>query len=242
MFVDDFYTPANGRLCITASQASRFAKQMAGDYNPIHDPSARRFCVPGDLLFALVLARHGLSQRMTFRFCGMVGDGVPLSIEEHDDASLSVTDEKGKEFLCVERSGECTRDPAVVEAFTRRYIAFSGRNFPHYLKPLMEANGVMFNPKRPLVIYDSMGFTLDSLDIAALEVEFAGSSFDINGKRGEALLEFCMTAQGRPVGSGSKKLLVSGLQPYDAEVMDSFVDEFNRRKVLCEQRPYDRVD
>lgn len=232
MFLDDFYTQTNGRLRITADQASRFAKQMAGDYNPIHDPSARRFCVPGDLLFALVLARHGLSQRMTFRFCGMVGDNVPLGIHEHDEGSLSVADEEGKEFLRVERNGAPTRDPAVVEAFTRRYIAFSGRNFPHYLKPLMEAQGVMFNPQRPLVIYDSMGFSLDSLDVAELEVGFAGSSFDINGKRGEAHLEFRMTSQGETVGYGSKKLLVSGLQPYDAEVMDAFVDEFNQRKTL----------
>ena len=60
MFLDDFYALAGGRLCIAAEQASQFAKRMAGDYNPIHDPDARRFCVPGDLLFALVLAQHGL--------------------------------------------------------------------------------------------------------------------------------------------------------------------------------------
>lgn len=234
MLLDDFYTQAAGRLRIGAEQASRFAKRMAGDYNPIHDPDARRFCVPGDLLFALVLAHHGLSQRMTFHFRGMVGDDVPLSIREHDDGALSVSDDAGKEYLHVERDGDTTRDPAVVEAFTRRYIAFSGRNFPHYLKPLMEEHGVMFNPQRPLVIYDSMGFTLDSLDIAAPEVAFAGASFDINGKRGEAHLKFDMTARGERVGSGAKTLVVSGLRDYDADVMDAFVDEFNRRKALHE--------
>ena len=234
MFLDDFHTQAAGRIRISASQASRFAKRMAGDYNPIHDPDARRFCVPGDLLFALVLAQHGLSQRMTFHFRGMVGDDVPLSIHICDDASLSVQDDAGKEVLFVERGGETTRDPTVIEALTRRYIAFSGRNFPHYLKPLMESRGVMFNPQRPLVIYDSMGFTLDSLDIAALAVEFVGSSFDINGKRGEAHLQFRMTSQGEAVGSGSKKLVVSGLRDYDADVMDAFVNEFTRRKTCDE--------
>nr|WP_297458997.1 DUF3581 family protein [uncultured Halomonas sp.] len=234
MFLDDFHTWDTGRIRISASQASHFAKRMAGDYNPIHDPDARRFCVPGDLLFALVLARHGLSQRMTFHFRGMVGGDVPLGIHERDDASLSVQDDTGKEVLFVERGGETTRDPAVTEAFTRRYIAFSGRNFPHYLKPLMEERGVMFNPQRPLVIYDSMGFTLDSLDIAAPAVEFAGSSFDINGKRGEAHLEFRMTSRGGPVGSGSKKLVVSGLRDYDAAVMDAFVSEFTQR-MACDE-------
>ncbi|SHF70147.1 Protein of unknown function [Modicisalibacter ilicicola DSM 19980] len=235
MFLDDFYTLRDGRPCISAEQASRFAKRMAGDYNPIHDPDARRFCVPGDLLFALVLTHHGLSQRMTFHFRGMVGADVPLDIREHEGGALSMNDASGKEVLIVERSGETTRDPAVIEAFTRRYIAFSGRNFPHYLKPLMEQQGVMFNPQRPLVIYDSMGFTLRTLDIAALQVEFVDSSFEINGKRGDAYLEFRMTHQGETVGSGSKKLVVSGLRDYDAAVMDSFVDDFVRRKALHEQ-------
>lgn len=234
MFLGDFYNQLDGRLSISADQASRFAKQMAGDYNPIHDPGARRFCVPGDLLFALVLVQHGLSQRMTFHFRGMVGGDVPLTIREHDDDSLSVIDDAEKEVLFVERSGDTTWNPAIIEAFTMRYIAFSGRNFPHYLKPLMEAKSVMFNPQRPLVIYDSMGFVLDTLDIAAPVVEFTGSSFDIVGKRGEAHLEFRMASQGKLVGHGTKKLVVSGLQPYDSKVMDDFVGEFNRRKTLCE--------
>ncbi|MDW5377679.1 DUF3581 family protein [Halomonas sp. HP20-15] len=234
MFLDEFYTQADGWLRIGAQQASRFAKRMAGDYNPIHDPDARRFCVPGDLLFALVLARHGLAQRMTFHFRGMVGDGVPLKFVLGESGELSVVDDAGKEYLYVERSGEITHDPAVVERFTRRYIAFSGRNFPHYLKPLMEDSGVMFNPQRPLVIYDSMGFRLDALPSEGLEVAFDGASFDIQGKRGEARLAFRMSAGGQPLGTGAKKLVVSGLQPYDAEVMDSFVETFSRRKAEYE--------
>ncbi len=234
MFLDDFYTQVAGRVRISANQASRFAKQIAGDYNPIHDPDARRFCVPGDLLFALVLAQHGLSQRMSFHFRGMVGAEVALTIHEEADGTLVVQDDTGKQYLLVERSGETTRDAAVIESFTRRYIAFSGRNFPHYLKPLMEEQGVMFNPQRPLVIYDSMGFTLDSLDVAELAVEFAGSSFVVNGNRGDAHLEFRMLAQGTVAGSGSKKLVVSGLRDYDATVMEAFVEAFTRRKRLHE--------
>lgn len=234
MFLDDFHTVAEGWIRITAAQASRFAKQMAGDYNPLHDPDARRFCVPGDLLFALVLARHGLSQRMTFHFRGMVGDDVPLTVEEHDDGSLRVVDAAGKAFLVVERGGAISHDAVAIEAFTRRYIAFSGRNFPHFLKPLLEENGVMFNPRRPLVIYDSMGFTLDALPDASLAVGFDGASFEVQGKRGEARLAFRMTAGGEPIGTGAKKLVVSGLQPYDAALMDEFVEAFNRRKARYE--------
>ena len=234
MFLDEFHTPAGGRVSISAEQASRFAKGVAGDYNPIHNPDARRFCVPGDLLFALVLGRFGLSQRMDFRFLNMVGDGTPLCFQEGDDGRIRVCDEGGKCYLEVERSGEVTRDEAVVEAFTRCYVAFSGKNFPHYLKPLMEAQGVMFNPRRPLVIYDSMGFSLERLDDLAPALELSNSSLEVNGKRGDCLLEFRIQSGGEPIGIGSKKLVVSGLCDYDPAAMDEIVAEFYRLKAAYE--------
>ncbi|APX94253.1 hypothetical protein BWR19_15645 [Halomonas sp. 1513] len=230
MFLDDFHSVRDGRIGISADQASHFAKRVAGDYNPIHNPDARRFCVPGDLLFSLVLMRFGLSQHMSFRFLSMVGADVALDFVEHDDGCIRVTDDAGKVYLEVERRGEVTRDESVVEAFARRYVAFSGKNFPHYLKPLMEAEGVMFNPQRPLVIYDSMGFSLTRLDAVAPGLELSGSSLEVAGKRGDALLEFDMTSGGETIGHGSKKLVVSGLRDYDASAMDAIVDEFYRLK------------
>ncbi|WP_110666600.1 DUF3581 family protein [Salinicola halophilus] len=226
MFLDEFHSTDADRVCITAEQASRFAREIAGDFNPIHDPCARRFCVPGDLLFALVLARYGLSQRMTFHFCGMVGDSVTLCFVEDGEGTVDVVDEAGKRYLSVRREGWTIRDPATVETFTRRYVAFSGRNFPHYLKPLLEEKGVMFNPQRPLVIYDSMGFSLEDHDPCDLDLAFAGATLGVKGKRGEAHLEFEMRCHGKAVGIGSKKLVISGLQEYDAEKMDTFVTDF----------------
>lgn len=234
MILDDFHTITDDRIRITADQASHFAKRIAGDYNPIHNPDARRFCVPGDLLFALVLSRFGLSQRMSFHFRSMVGAGVPLSFREHEDGVIRVIDEAGKLYLEVERSGETTRDERVIDAFTQRYVAFSGKNFPHYLKPLMQDQGVMFNPQRPLVIYDSMGFYLERLDALDPGLELADSSLEVIGKRGEALLEFRLTAGGETLGSGSKKLVVSGLRDYDPEAMDAIVAEFYRLKAAYE--------
>ena len=88
----------------------------------------------------------------------------------------------------------------------------------------------MFNPQRPLVIYDSMGFSLEDHDPCDLDLEFAGAELDVKGKRGEALLEFRMRCQGRAVGTGSKKLVISGLQAYDAEKMETFVTNFTQLK------------
>ena len=230
MFLDDYHSRTGSRIHITADQASRFAKRVAGDYNPIHNADARRFCVPGDLLFALVLAHFGLSQNMTFRFLSMVGDSVPLTFSEGEDGVIRVLDDADKCYLEVCRDGEVTHDEAVVEAFTRCYVAFSGKNFPHYLKPLMEDHGVMFNPRRPLVIYDSMGFSLNRLDGDDPGLELLASSLDVAGKRGDVQLDFRIVAGGEEIGSGAKKLVVSGLCDYDAGAMDDIVDEFYRLK------------
>ncbi|GHE21824.1 DUF3581 family protein [Halomonas urumqiensis] len=234
MFLDEFHSRTGEWVTISAAQASRFAKGVAGDYNPIHNPEARRFCVPGDLLFALVLERFGLSQQMNFRFLSMVGDGTPLRFDEGEDGLLWVRDEDGKRYLEVEREGDITLDEAVVEAFTRCYVAFSGKNFPHYLKPLLQEQGVMFNPRRPLVIYDSMGFSLQRLDALAPALELSRSSLEVAGKRGDTLLEFRIMEGDTPIGVGSKKLVVSGLRDYDAAAMDDIVAEFYRLKAAYE--------
>ncbi|MCH8502707.1 MAG: DUF3581 domain-containing protein [Ectothiorhodospiraceae bacterium] len=234
MFLDQFHDSAEGAIRISARQASRFAKEVAGDYNPIHDEDAKRFCVPGDLLFALVLAYQGVSERMQFIFQGMVGADVPLSIVARDDTVLDVVDHAGKTYLRVERSGCINREPDFIEAFVRRYVAFSGKNFPHYMKPLMAEKKVMFNPDRPLVIYDSMGFELDMLDARELDMELASASMDVAGTRGESRLHFRITAGGQSVGSGSKKLVISGLREYDEQLLQEFIAEFTRRKQAYE--------
>lgn len=230
MFLDAFHSVRGGVVRISAEQASRFAKEVAGDFNPIHDTDARRFCVPGDLLVALVLGHYGLSERMTFRFRGMVGRDVPLVFAESDASVLAIADEDGKVYLEVERGGRIIRDPAVVEAFIRRYSAFSGRNFPEFLEPLMREQAMMFNPDRPLVLYDSMAFELAGVPSARLDMVLETASLDVDGKRGEEWLCFQVTDGDAVIGSGSKKVVVSGLQPWDESRIQPFIADYTTRR------------
>lgn len=230
MFLDDFHTLTAGVATITPEQASRFAKVVAGDFNPIHDADARRFCVPGDLLCALVMGRYGLSEHMAFRFRGMVGRDVPLSLPDSDAPLLAIAGQDGKVYLDVERTGGTTREPAVVEAFIRRYSAFSGRNFPEFLEPLMRDKGVMFNPDRPLVLYDSMTFDLQEPPGTALDMELVDASLDVQGKRGEEWVRFRITDGGRVIGAGAKKVVISGLQAYDDSRMQPFIEDYTARR------------
>jgi hypothetical protein len=230
MFLDRFHSSNEEGVCISAAQASQFAKEVAGDYNPIHNPDSRRFCVPGDLLFALVLSRFGLYQNMIFQFRNLLGDGVALRFEEDNDGSIRVLDTKDKLYLEVSRSGERTEDATVIENFTRCYVAASGKNFPHTLKPLMEKNAVMFNPDRPMVIYENMSLDLEHLDIPSPDLELDHAELNVAGKRGNVLLEYRLEQDGRSVGNVAKKLVVSGLREYDAAVMDKVVTDFCRLK------------
>lgn len=230
MPLTDYYSEQDGQVRITPQQASRFAKDVAGDFNPIHDPDARRFCVPGDLLFALVLARQGLRQRMRFRFSGMVGDGVALRIPSEQADEIQVRDAAGKEYLTVECAGAHSRDPALIESLTLGYVAFSGQTFPHILVPLMEQHRVMLNPERPLVIYESMTIDLDHLDFDAPRLELQDSRLQLDGKRGDVRLEFRLVADGQPVGRGAKSMVLSGLRPYEAGTIQRLVEDYTQRK------------
>ncbi|GGE62914.1 hypothetical protein GCM10011533_14120 [Streptosporangium jomthongense] len=230
MFPDRYHSIQDGRVYISASQASQFAKEIAGDFNPIHDPDARRFCVPGDLLFAVVVSRFGLSRHMTFRFRALLGDSVPLEFRQNGDEIIEVCDQNGKVYLEVTRSGETTGDERVVEEFIRCYVAASGKNFPHTLKPLMESKGVMFNPDRPMVMYESMSLALDSLNAASPALELHNADLEANGKRGNVTLDYRLMSDGRPVGEVAKHLVLGGLRPYCPDAMAEVIEEFYRLK------------
>lgn len=229
MFLQEFYSTRNDRISIDADQGSRFAKEIAGDFNPLHDADAKRFCVPGDLLFALVLEKFGLSRHMVFTFSGMVGRDIPLYFPETDASVFEIRDANGKPYLLVERSGETSSDQSLIERFIRSYVAFSGPNFPHVLVPLMAGRKVMINTERPLVIYESMSFELARLDFSLPVLEPNETNLEVNGRRGDARFHFSVNADGEAVGRGLKKLVISGIREYDKPAIDIFVENYLAR-------------
>ena len=231
MFSEQFYSVQDGRIVISAPQASYFAKEIAGDFNPIHDPDARRFCVPGDLLFTIVVSRFGLSENMTFKFRNLLGAEVPLEFRESDNGeAINVVDEAGKVYLEVTRKGAVTRDEKVIEEFSRCYVAASGKNFPHTLKPLMESHGVMFNPDRPMVMYESMSLALTQLENPHPDLELNNADLEVAGKRGNVTLEYNLQSSGKTVGEVAKRLVLGGLREYCPKAMAGIIEEFYRLK------------
>lgn len=230
MPLSDYYTIENAGLQITPDQASNFAKTIASDFNPLHDPDHRRFCVPGDLLFTALLQHYGISQRMHVRFSGMVGADVTLRLEQDPGAAYELRDSAGKTYLHADRGGEITHDKPLIERLAGSYVAFSGQNFPHILVPLFKEHGVMINLERPMVIYESMAFELQRLDIPNVGLRLAGSHMNVEGKRGDVTLDFEFLCGETVVGTGHKRLLLSGLRPYEQEGMDQLVEAYTARR------------
>ena len=231
MFLESYCSVTDNKISFSRQQGSDFAKQIADDFNPLHDADAKRFCVPGDLLFSLVLEKSGLSQNMGFTFSGMVSDGIALTFPETITDSASIIDDNAKEYMKIEASGKCTTNSQSINALIRAYVEFSGHTFPHILVKLMFENSVMINPTRPMVMYENMFIHLDVLDFSDVQLQLTTPSLIIEGKRGKATLPFDLVADGKVIGHGKKHMLLSGLRDYDQATIDDLVSHYNDKKI-----------
>ena len=230
MNLEKYYNLEGSKLSFTRQQASDFAKSIAGDFNSIHDVESKRFCVPGDLLFSVIIHHYGLRQTMGFSFSGMVSDDVTLILPEVNAREISIYDENDKKYLDVSSNGAHSRNPDLIGSLTRNYVEFSGHTFPHVLVPLMKENNVMINTERPLIIYDHMRISLDTLDIDSVELSLSDSIFRLYGKRGDVALNYDLSCNGEQVGKGQKKMVLSGLREYEQTRIDELIERYNEHK------------
>lgn len=223
---------ANGKIVqITPEQGSAFAKEISDDFNPLHNPDSKRFCVPGDLLFSLVLVNKGLSKTMSFNYTGMVGKNVKLVFPKTEESLFTIADNNNKAYLNVSRSGDTTHDMTLIEAFSCAYVAFSGHCFPHVLVPLMKKHNVMINPDRPMVIYESMAFKFEHLNLKHPTLELKNSVLETNGKRGQVRIEFNILESGALVGNGFKTMVLSGLREYNQAQINDIIERYESSKL-----------
>ncbi|MEE2001322.1 DUF3581 family protein [Alkalimonas sp. MEB108] len=229
MFLTPYINQQAGEFSFSRHQASTFAKKIAGDFNPLHDEDAKRFCVPGDLMFSWLLSQYGISERLTCTFAGMVAADVWLHFEQ-EGAEIRICDRDGKIYLSLNQQGAVSKDLALIEAIATDYVQFSGKNFPHILHPLMQQQQVMIHPQRPMVIYESMALELTELPSCLPQLALSDASLEVSGKRGSALLDFSLACDGHSIGQGRKRMILSNLSPYDAPSMEAMIAEYNRRK------------
>jgi len=230
MSLKQFYNVENQQVNVKREQASLFAKSIAGDFNPLHDIEAKRFCVPGDLLFAVVLTELGVSQSMKFDFESMVTEQTIISFPESLQSEFSLRDQNDKSMMTVHSSGSTNDDADFIASLIEKYVQFSGRTFPEILIELMKSEGVMINPARPLVIYKDMVIEIERFAKGELSLEFSGTSMIVNGKKGSVKLEFDLFIDGQKIGHGTKDMVVSGLRPFEQDAVDKIVSDYNAVK------------
>ena len=230
MQLESFFNAKGDQFSFTRQQASDFAKLIADDFNPIHDIESKRFCVPGDLLFAVALYHRGISSSMQVKFADMVGAGIDLHFESEGEGNTDIIDNQDKTYLAVHAEGNNCRDPQLISKLTEQYVAFSGTTFPHVLVPLWRQEGVMVNPARPLVIYESMSIELDSFEFVEPSLKLINSNFEVAGKRGNVTLRFTLNEDGKELGHGEKSMILGGLKPYDQSAIDNLIEFYDGRK------------
>ncbi len=234
MNINNYFNRDNDKVSFTRHQASSFAKGVAGDFNPIHNEDAKRFCVPGDLLFAVFLSQYCIFQEMKIEFAGMVRDSTqlifPKQLPKESSGVFNLVADNDKNYMDISLSGEQTGETEFVASLAEKYVQFSGQTFPHILVPLMKQENAMINPSRPLVIYKNMEIHLDKLAGENIELKLKNSLLHRNGKKGEARLEFMILADGIEIGHGAKNLLLSGLRDYDQAELDTVIDSYAQWK------------
>lgn len=249
--IADYFSEKPEGVAFTEAQASRFAKAVAGDFNPIHDIGAKRFCVPGDLLFAVLLNRYGIYQQLHVDLLSLVGADKLVKLPDSlkvlpagelgkpvDDESAAINviaDADDKAILSIGVGGRHTDDSVFVTALVEQYVQFSGKTFPDILVALMRKEGVMINPSRPLVIYKDMSLQLNEFELtdsssADLTLTLADASMSVDGKKGAAKLQFDILAGGEKIGQGVKNMVLGGFREYDESAMADIVDQYNAWK------------
>jgi len=233
MDIASYFSATDQGVSFSAQQASLFAKGVAGDFNPIHDVDNKRFCVPGDLLFAVLLDRYGCRAQTSVQFSGMLAKDASLALPEVLDATtaaLHVKDNREREVLTFFSQGPSLGDGDFISRLSEEYVRFSGRTFPELLVPLMCDAGVMINPARPLVIYKDMSLRLSDACDDVLQLEVGDCACHVSGKKAAVRLGFTIRAGNGIIGEGEKNLVMGGLREFDQIAMQGVIDQYNDRK------------
>lgn len=222
-----YVTHGEQGMQFSQAQANHFAKAVAGDFNPIHDIGAKRFCVPGDLLFAALLTRYGVFKQMHVDFVALVNADVIVQLPNSLKESNTIHDITDRHLLSLKVDGQSTLEPGFVGSLIEQYVKFSGKTFPDILVELMREKNVMINPARPLVIYKDMSLTLERVHGENLTLALDQATMEVDGKKGKATLKFVIRDGDEIIGRGGKNMVLSGLREYDEPAMQNIVDQYN---------------
>ena len=232
MEITQYFEQQEDTVSFTEQQASAFAKGIAGDFNPIHDPGTKRFCVPGDLLFCVLLHRYGVARHTAVQFSGMLDGNTRMCLPQEVMGHAYIKDTRDRDLLSLFLEGERSTEPQFVTALSQAYVRFSGQTFPDVLVPLMRGAEVMINPNRPLIIYKDMDIELTNAAKQSrgnkVSLGLSDTNISVNGRKGAVRLRFDIRDGNELIGRGEKNIVLGGLREYDDQTMQSTVVQYNK--------------
>lgn len=236
MDLAQYYSYQDGKVSFTEQQASAFAKGIARDFNPIHDPGTKRFCVPGDLLFCVLLERYGVARMTAVQFSGMLDGQTRMCLPDTVSDKAHIVDARDRALLSLFLDGDRFVHTGFVAALSEAYVKFSGKTFPDILVPLMRSANVMINPDRPLVIYKDMAIELEKSwsmpveeDVLSdVSLHLSDNDISVNGRKGAVRLRFDIRIGDTTIGRGEKNMVLSGLREFEESAIGSIVEQYNQ--------------
>ena len=245
MDITNYFTDDNGSVSFEEATASAFAKGVAGDFNPIHDPGSKRFCVPGDLLFSVLLYRYGAAKITQIVFSGMLDGATRMILPQTIDGQVHIADGRDRDLLSFFLKGTRNNNATFIASLCEQYVKFSGQTFPDILVPLMKSANVMINPARPLVIYKDMKLEFTDDAVASfggesedkqlseslghrLTLKLSDTDINVEGRKGLVRLVFSIELDGSSIGVGEKNMVLSGLREFEEPAMQAIVDQYNQ--------------
>jgi len=209
-----YFANEEGAISFTEEQASAFAKGVAGDFNPIHNPGGRRFCVPGDLLFCVLLHHYGVAQTTAVQFTGMLDGKTRMHLPGKAEKQMYIVDSRNRALLSLFMDGTHHANAGFVSSLSQAYVMFSGQTFPDILVPLMRSANVMINPDRPMVIYKDMAIELepnvDDSSADPISLNLANTDISADDRKGAVRLRFNIHQGTQLIGVGEKNMVLSG--------------------------------
>lgn len=206
---------------------SAYARNVAKDFNPIHSHLAKKYCVPGDLIFALITEMHGAHNYMRVDFLNRVGAECKLFFDTKRIA-LALLDVDKKLYAELATAGDKSVCPKRLKTVSNVVVSCTSGYFPYKLIDNLREENVMLSIRRSMVMLKSIEVELRNIHSASsLVAKYQSSGLELSGKRGEVKVYFQLfDDDGISVGFVTKTVLIIGIEKFNDKASKQYLDDY----------------
>lgn len=204
-----------------------YARNVVKDFNPIHNHLAKNYCVPGDLIFALMVERGGVHGSMRMDFLNRVGKDSEY-IFVSGKAGMALLDRGNKVQAQLIGSGDASVCVKCISAVSDAVLSCTSSYFPYKMMRSLRAENLMLSGCRSLVILKSIEVNVSDLHFASdLTAVFCSSSLRHSGRRGTIDAHFQLVGgNGQVLGQVIKTALIIGIERFNGKRSAQYLENY----------------